>query len=326
MMSKKIAVLGGGGFIGSHLSERLIKEGNETVIVDLKKPEFRELLPGETYAQGDLRDRYICDNLATQQFDELHQLAADMGGAGWCFSGENDADIMTNSAMININVLNALAKYSPQTRVFYSSSACAYSQHNQVDPNNPNCEESSIYPADPDSEYGWEKLFSERLYAAFARNKGLSVRVARFHNIYGAHGTWQGGREKAPAALCRKVAMAQNGTSIDIWGTGQQTRSFLHVSECVEGILRLMRSDFQGPVNIGSTEMVTIDELARMIIDISDKKLSLNHIEGPVGVNGRCSDNRLIRQELGWEPTTKLMDFLPATYAWIDDMIALARG
>ena len=321
MSKQRIAICGGGGFIGSHLSERLVKEGHETVLVDLKAPEFRELLPGETYARGDLRDPYVTDNLAKQNISELYQLAADMGGAAYIFSKDNDSDIMSNSAMININVLNALAKYSPQTRVFYSSSACIYPEHNQVDPLNPNCEESSAWPAAPDSLYGVEKIFSERLYDAFARNKGLAVRVARFHNIYGKMGTWQGGREKAPAALCRKVAEAIDGTSIDIWGTGQQTRSFLHVSECVEGILRLMRSDFAGPVNVGSTEMVTIDELARMIIDISGKKLSLNHINGAIGVAGRCSDNQLIWKKLGWEPTTKLMDFLPETYQWIRDQI-----
>ncbi len=315
-MKKRIAICGGGGFIGSHLSERLIKEGHETILVDLKAPEFRALLHGETYARGDLRDSYVSENLAKQNISELYQLAADMGGAGFCFTGDNDADIMTNSAAININVLNALAKHNPKARVFYSSSACIYPDHNQADPLNPNCEESSAWPASPDSLYGLEKLFSERLYEAFARNKGLTVRIARFHNIYGC-GTYKGGREKAPAALCRKVAEAVDGTSIDIWGTGQQTRSFLHVSECVEGILRLMRSDFQGPVNVGSTEMVTIDELARMIIDISGKKLELNHIKGPVGVAGRCSDNALIHKELGWEPTTKLMDFLPQTYTWI---------
>jgi nucleoside-diphosphate-sugar epimerase len=315
-MKKRAIVLGGGGFIGSHLSERLIDEGYETIIVDLKKPEFRGLLPGETYVHGDLRDPSITDNLARQDVDEWYALAADMGGAGHVFSGENDADIMTNSAAININTLNALAKHNQKARIFWSSSACVYAEENQKDPSNPNCEESSAWPASPDSLYGLEKLFSERLYESFARNKGLTVRIARFHNIYGC-GTYKGGREKAPAALCRKVAEAVDGTSIDIWGTGQQTRSFLHVSECVEGILRLMRSDFQGPVNVGSTEMVTIDELAHMIIRISGKKLELNHITGPVGVNGRVSCNKLIRKELGWEPTTKLMDFLPQTYEWI---------
>jgi nucleoside-diphosphate-sugar epimerase len=321
MMNKQAVILGGGGFIGSHLSERLLSEGYHTILVDLKAPEFRNLLPGETYAYGDLRDSYITDNLAKQGIKEFYNLAADMGGAGHVFTGDNDADIMSNSASININVLNALSKYSPKSRIFWSSSACVYPEHNQKDPLNPNCEESSAWPADPDSRYGLEKLFSERLYDSFARNKGIEVRVARFHNIYGSHGTYKGGREKAPAALCRKVAEATNGTSIDIWGTGQQTRSFLHVSECVEGILRLTRSNFEGPVNIGSTEMVTIDELAQMIIDISGKKLNMNHIEGPIGVNGRCSDNRLIREKLGWEPTTKLMDFLPQTYKWIENMV-----
>ncbi len=317
MTKRKAIVLGGAGFIGSHLSERLISEGYETIIVDLKAPEFRDLLPGETYIQGDLRDPYITDNLAQQGVKEWFSLAADMGGAGHVFTGDNDADIMSNSATININVLNALAKHSPDSRVFYSSSACVYAEENQKDALNPNCEESSAWPASPDSRYGLEKLFSEMLYDSFTRNKGIQVRIARYHNIYGC-GTYQGGREKAPAALCRKVALAEDGTSIDIWGTGQQTRSFLHVSECVEGTLRLMRSDFEGPVNIGSTEMVTIDELAMMIIEISGKKLELNHVAGPIGVNGRVSCNKLIRQKLGWEPTTKLMDFLPDTYRWIE--------
>ncbi len=320
-MKKRAIIMGGGGFIGSHLSERLISEGYETILVDLKAPEFRALLPGETYAQGDLRDPYVSVNLAKQKISELHQLAADMGGAFHVFTGDNDADIMSNSVGINVNVLNAFAKYSPTTRIFYSSSACVYAEENQKDSLNPNCEESSAWPASPDSLYGFEKLFSERLYESFARNKGIAVRVARYHNVYGSHGTYQGGREKAPAALCRKIAAASDGTSIDIWGSGLQTRSFLHVSECVEATLRLMRSNCQGPINIGSTEMITIDELARMIIDISGKKLELNHIAGPVGVNGRVSCNKLIRQELGWEPTTKLMDFLPQTYAWINSMV-----
>jgi nucleoside-diphosphate-sugar epimerase len=320
-MEKTAVILGGGGFIGSHLSERLISEGYKTIIVDLKAPEFRELLPSETYAYGDLRNPTIVDNLAKQKIKEWYCLAADMGGAGHVFTGDNDADIMSNSASININALNALAKYNADARVFYSSSACVYAEENQKDPLDPNCEESSAWPASPDSLYGLEKLFSERLYQSFAKNKGLTVRIARYHNIYGKCGTYQGGREKAPAALCRKVALAKDGTSIDIWGSGKQTRSFLHVSECVEGTLRLMRSNFQGPVNIGSTEMVSIDELARLIINVSGKKLSLNHIEGPVGVNGRCSDNRLIREKLNWEPTTKLMDFLPETFNWINEMV-----
>lgn len=320
MAKKRALCAGGGGFIGSHLSERLIAEGYETVIVDLKAPEFRSLLPGETFAQGDLRDPYVTNNLAKQGFVELYQHAAQMGGMGY-ICGDNDADIMSDSAAININVLNAFAKHSPQTRIFWSSSACVYAEENQKDPLNPNCEESSAWPASPDSPYGLEKLFSERLYESFARNKGLTVRIARYHNIYGKMGTYQGGREKAPAALCRKVAAAVSGEAIEIWGTGKQTRSFLHVSECVEGTLRLMRSNFQGPVNVGSTEMVTIDELANMIIKISGKQLSLNHIFGPIGVNGRCSDNRLILQELGWEPTTRLMDFMPETYRWINSMV-----
>jgi len=320
-MRKKALITGGGGFIGSHLSERLISEGYETVLVDLKAPEFRDLLHGETFARGDLREPSITDNLMKQGFDEIFALAADMGGALHVFSGQHDAEIMSNSVAINVNTLNAIAKHCPQSRVFWSSSACVYAEDNQKDSLNPNCEESSAWPASPDSPYGLEKIFSERLYDAFARNKGLTVRIARYHNIYGKMGTYQGGREKAPAALCRKVALANDGTSIDIWGTGQQTRSFLHVNECVEGTLRLMRSDFQGPVNIGSTEMVTIDELANMIITISGKKLTLNHITGPVGVNGRVSCNKLIKEKLGWEPTIKLVDHMSETYLWINNMV-----
>lgn len=321
MMNKQAVILGGGGFIGSHLSARLVSEGYKTILADLKAPEFRELLEHETYIQCDLRDPNSVIRLAKLGIKEWFSLAADMGGALHVFSGDNDADIMSNSALININVLNALTEYSPNTRVFYSSSACVYAEENQKDSQNPNCEESSAWPASPDSRYGLEKLFSEKLYDSFSRNKGIETRIARYHNIYGSHGTYDGGREKAPAALCRKVAQAMNGTSIDIWGTGQQTRSFLHVSECVEGTLRLMRSDFQGPVNIGSTEMVTIDELAKMIINISGKKLSINHIYGPVGVNGRCSHNELILRELGWEPTSRLVDHMAETYNWINKMV-----
>jgi GDP-D-mannose 3',5'-epimerase len=320
-MNKQAVILGGGGFIGSHLSARLVSEGYKTILADLKAPEFRELLEHETYVQCDLRDPNSVIALAKLGIKEWFCLAADMGGAMHVFSGDNDADIMSNSALININVANAIAEYSTGTRIFYSSSACVYAEQNQMDPQNPNCEESSAWPASPDSRYGLEKLFSEKLYDSFSRNKGIEIRIARYHNIYGSHGTWDGGREKAPAALCRKVAQALNGSSIDIWGTGTQTRSFLHVSECVEGTLRLMRSNFREPVNIGSTEMVTIDQLANMIIDISGKKLSLNHIYGPVGVNGRCSNNELIRRELGWEPSSKLIDYLPETYNWINKMV-----
>lgn len=319
-MKKTVAILGGGGFIGSHLSERLVADGYKTILVDIKPPEFRGILKGETYAQGDLRDSSITDSLAKQGYSEYYALAADMGGAAHVFSGDNDADIMSNSSLVHINLLRSLSKYNPKARVFYSSSACVYAENNQLDSLNPNCEESSAWPASPDSLYGLEKLFSERLYESFARNKGITVRIARYHNIYG-RGTYQGGREKSPAALCRKVALAEDGTSIDVWGTGQQTRSFLHVSECVEGTLRLMRSNFQGPVNIGSTEMVTIDQLANMIIDISGKKLSINHIKGPTGVNGRCSHNELIESKLQWKPTTQLMDFLPDTYRWIEKQV-----
>jgi nucleoside-diphosphate-sugar epimerase len=254
-----------------------------------------------------------------RRFDEAYQLAADMGGAGFVFSGENDADIMHNSAMINLHMAHYAIKEAVG-KVFYSSSACMYPAYNQEDPKNPKCAESTAYPAAPDSEYGWEKLFSERLYFAFSRNHNLDVRVARFHNIFGPEGTWDGGREKAPAALCRKVARADGG-SIEIWGDGEQTRSFLYIDECVEAVRRLMNSEFHGPVNIGSEEMVTINEMARMIMGIAGKRLSINHVPGPVGVRGRNSDNHLIRERLEWEPTMPLRDGLAKTYTWIDKQV-----
>ena len=268
---KKALVLGGGGFIGSHMVNRLKAEGFWVRAVDLKYPEFSKT-QADDFIQGDLRDPLVCKFAVDQKFDEIYQFAADMGGAGFVFTGENDADIMHNSALINLNVLEACLRRNTK-RIFYSSSACMYPEHNQLDPSNPNCEESSAYPANPDSEYGWEKLFSERLFLAFARNYGFESRVARYHNIFGPEGTWHGGREKAPAAICRKVAMAEDGDSIDVWGDGEQTRSFLIVDECIEGTLRLMRSNFIGPVNIGSDEMVTINQLVDMVAKISGKIL-----------------------------------------------------
>ena len=301
---KTALVCGAGGFIGSHLVNRLKEEGFWVRGVDLKYPEFGET-GADDFIVGDLRDPETCRDSVDRKFDEVYQLAADMGGAGFVFTGENDADIMHNSALINLNILDACWKRNCN-RIFYSSSACMYPEHNQLDPDNPMTAEGSAYPANPDSEYGWEKLFSERLYLAFHRNYGMQVRVARYHNIFGPQGTWDGGREKAPAALCRKIAQASNGGEIEIWGDGSQTRSFLYVDECLEGSIRLMRSDWTGPVNIGSEEMVSINQLAQMIMEIAGKSVSLNHIPGPLGVRGRNSDNRLIANKLGWSPSESL--------------------
>jgi len=316
---KKALVCGAGGFIGSHLVKRLKREGFWVRGVDLKYPEFSET-EADDFVIGDLRDQSLCRSIVDTKFDEIYQLAADMGGAGFVFTGENDADIMHNSAMINLNMLEACFKRNVK-RIFYSSSACMYPEYNQLDPDNPKCSEDSAYPAAPDSEYGWEKLFSERLYLAYYRNYGMEIRIARYHNIFGPEGTWTGGREKAPAALCRKVAMAPDGGEIEMWGDGNQTRSFLYIDECLEGTLRLMRSDFTGPVNIGSEEMVTINQLAEMIMEIAGKKLSIKHIPGPLGVRGRNSDNRLIKEKLGWAPSMPLKKGLEITYAWIKEQV-----
>lgn len=318
-MNKFALVCGAGGFIGSHLVKRLKKEGFWVRGVDLKYPEFAET-EADDFVIGDLRDQLVCDRVVDRRFDEAYQLAADMGGAGYIFTGENDADIMHNSATINLNMLDRLHKRNCK-RVFYSSSACMYPAHNQEDPDNPNCAEDSAYPAAPDSEYGWEKLFSERLYLAYNRNYGMSNRVARYHNIFGPEGTWDGGKEKAPAAICRKVASVKSGDAIEIWGDGTQTRSFLFVDECIEGTTRLTRSDFEGPVNIGSEEMVTINQLVDLVADISGKKIEKNHIPGPLGVRGRNSDNRLIQERLDWAPSQSLRKGLEQTYEWIESQI-----
>lgn len=319
MTSKRALVCGAGGFIGSHLVKRLKREGFWVRAVDLKFPSFVET-EADDFVIADLRDADLCRDLVDGPFDEVYQLAADMGGAGYIFTGENDADIMHNSATINLNMLDVCHKRNIK-RVFYSSSACMYPAYNQEDPDNPNCEESSAYPAAPDSEYGWEKLFSERLYLAYNRNFRMSNRVARYHNIFGPEGTWQGGKEKAPAAICRKVAMAANNGEIDIWGDGTQTRSFLYIDECVEGTIRLTRSDFEGPVNIGSDEMVSINQLVDMVSEIAGKTIHKNHIDGPLGVRGRNSDNRLIEQKLGWKPSATLRQGLESTYCWIEGQI-----
>lgn len=313
---KTALVCGAGGFIGSHLANRLKKEGFWVRGVDLKFPEFSETA-ADDFVIGDLRDQKLCQAMVDRKFDEVYQLAADMGGAGYIFTGEHDADVMHNSATINLNIVSACHRRNVK-RIFYSSSACMYPAYNQENPDNPNCAESSAYPAAPDSEYGWEKLFSERLYLAFNRNYGMECRVARYHNIFGPEGTWRGGREKAPAAICRKVAEAPNGGSIEIWGDGAQTRSFLYIDECIEGTLRLTRSSHAGPYNIGSEEMVTIDQLAEMVMDIAGKKLRLEHIPGPLGVRGRNSDNKLIKQTLRWAPSRLLREGLEKTYAWIE--------
>ena len=321
--NRKALVLGAGGFIGSHLVSRLKKEGYWVRGVDLKQPDFSKSEADE-FIVGDLRDQALCREAIDQKFDEVYQLAADMGGAGFIFSGDNDAEIMHNSGLINLNVVER-CKVEGVGRLFYSSSACIYPEHNQLDPDNPNCAEESAYPANPDSEYGWEKLFSERLFLSHHRNHGMEVRIARFHNILGPMGTWCGGREKAPAAMCRKVAEAEEGGEIEIWGDGKQTRSFLYIDECLEGVRRLMQSNFVGPVNIGSDEMVTINALAELAMDVADKKLSIRHIEGPLGVRGRNSDNQLISEKLGWKPTQPLRDGIASTYSWIEDCVTAAK-
>ena len=318
-MEKTAVVCGAGGFIGSHLVTRLKSEGFWVRGIDLKFPEFGAT-DADDFLLGDLRDPLICRQVFDQPFDEVYQLAADMGGAGYIFTGENDANVMHNSATINLNVVEA-CKNRNIARVFYSSSACIYPEHNQLDPANPKCDEESVYPADPDSDYGWEKLFSERLYLAYARNYDMEVRIGRFHNIFGEMGTWQGGKEKAPAAFCRKIAKIGSGDTIEMWGDGEQTRSFLYIEECLEGVLRLMRSDWSGPVNIGSEEMVTINQLALLIAEVADKKIAIHHIDGPLGVRGRNSDNRLIQEKLGWKPVQPLRVGVERTYAWINEQV-----
>ena len=321
MKKKTILICGGGGFIGHHLARKLKKEGNRIYVADIKAISEYGIDYYDAYFSMDLTLQSNWKLLENYQFDEVYQLAADMGGAGYIFTGENDANVMHNSALINL----LCAEYCIKTKVkkvFYSSSACMYPAYNQEDPNNPNCKEDSAYPAAPDSEYGWEKLFSERLYLAFARNHGLQVRIARFHNIFGPEGTWCGGKEKAPAATCRKVLECKDGGEVEVWGDGKQTRSFLYIDECVEGVLRLMESDFTGPVNIGSEEMITINDLTKMVIKFSGKNITIKNIPGPEGVRGRNSDNTLITSKLNWKPSQPLEIGMLKTYDWIKNQIS----
>ena len=319
-MIKKAVVLGAGGFIGGHLVTELKKRGRWVRGVDIKRHEYKKS-DADEFIVADLRDLKSVELVLDDTIDEVYQLAADMGGAAFVFTGENDSEIMHNSALINLNVCDVMVKNGIKN-VFYSSSACMYPEYNQMDPKNPKCSEDSAYPAGPDSEYGWEKLFSERLFLAFARNKGLNVKIARFHNIFGPLGTWDGGREKAPAAMLRKVCQAKDGDSIEVWGDGLQTRSFLLVDECIEGVIRLMESDFTGPVNIGSEEMVTINRLAEIAIKLSGKNLTIKNIDvKQIGVRGRNSDNKLIREKLGWEPNIPLEKGMAITYEWINKQV-----
>ena len=339
---KKALVLGAGGFIGSHLVKRLKREDYWVKGVDLKEPEFSKTEADE-FVCHDLRELDICQRVIRfggtrgnfsetvpkqfeEPFDEIYQLAADMGGAGYIFTGDNDANIMHNSALINLNILDCVRKMNEEkgvikTKIFYSSSACVYPKYNQEDPDNPKTEESSVYPAQPDSEYGWEKLFSERLYLTYHKVYGIPVRIARYHNVFGPEGSWNDGREKAPAALCRKIAMVEPRGAVEIWGDGKQTRSFLYIDECIEGTLWLMRSEHTGPFNIGSEEMVSINKLANMIASIADKVLFCNYIKGPLGVRGRTSDNNLIYEKLGWKPSESLISGLRKTYPWILEQV-----
>ena len=316
---KKAIVCGAGGFIGGHLVKRLKSLGYWVKGIDVKYNEFEETVADE-FVIGDLRDPKICEREIVKGIDEVYQLAADMGGAGYIFTGDHDAVVMHNSALCNLNTLEA-SRLAGVKKIFYSSSACIYPEYNQLDPDNPKCSEESAYPAAPDSEYGWEKLFSERLYLSYGRNYGMEVRVARFHNIFGPQGTWRGGREKAPAAVCRKVAEAEDGGAIEIWGDGLQTRSFLYIDECLDGVLRLMESNETGPFNIGSEEMISLNDFAKLVIGISGKNLSINNVKGPQGVRGRNSDNALIKKSLQWAPSLPLKVGVEKTYEWINSQV-----
>jgi len=319
-MQKKILVCGAGGFIGTHLVESLKEQGHYVVGADVKYPLYSNTAADKFHIL-DLREQLLVRSLfQTYTFDEVYQLASDMGGAGYLFVGDNDADIMHNSAVINLNVLDSIRKFKVK-KVFYSSSACIYPTYNQEDPDTPLLTEDSVYPANPDSEYGWEKLFSERLYLTYARNYRINVRIARFHNIFGPRGSWNDGKEKAPAALCRKVAMCEPGGNIEVWGPGMQTRSFLFIDECIEGIHRIMNSKCTVPVNLGSTRLISINNLVLLIAKLHNKQVHIRNIDGPVGVMGRNSDNNLIKETINWEPDEDLESGLIKTYAWINEQI-----
>ena len=319
---KRVVILGGGGFIGGHLALRMKKQGCFVRICDIKNHEYfdHDEICHE-FIIGDLRDPNVVKSVIDYETDEVYQLAADMGGAGYIFTGDNDANVMHNSALINLNVVDQCVKKKVK-KVFYSSSACIYPEHNQTDVDSLTCEESSAYPANPDSEYGWEKLFSERLYLAYNRNYGLDVRIARFHNVFGPYGAWCNGKEKAPAAMCRKAAETSDGGTMEVWGTGNQTRSFLYIDECLEAVCRFMENDeFLGPVNIGSEEMISINDFAKMAIQISGKNIQIKNIPGPIGVNARRSDNRLYEDKIGWKVSKPLIDGMKETFRWINDMV-----
>ena len=316
---KKVLVLGAGGFIGSHLVKSLKREKIWIKGVDLKYPDFSQTYADE-FVLGDLKDINFVEQVINEPFDEVYQLAADMGGAGYIFTGKNDANVMYNSTLINLNVIHC-AIHAKIKKIFYSSSACIYPKYNQLDANNPNCKESSAYPANPDSEYGWEKLFSERLFNSFCKNYGLNIRIARFHNIFGPEGIYKGGKEKFPAAICRKVAEGKNGETIEVWGDGTQTRSFLYIDECIKAIKKLMESNYSQPINIGSEEIISINELAKMVINISGKNLKIKNINGPVGVQGRVSNNDLFKKVTNWEPNYPLKKGMIKTYNWINNLV-----
>lgn len=323
-MRKTILVLGAGGFIGTHLVESLKAQGHYVVGADLRLPVYTDTVADEFYIK-DLREQHHVEYLFyLYKYDEVYQLAADMGGAGYIFTGEHDADIMHNSAIINLHVLDCMAKHGVK-KIFYSSSACIYPDHNQTDPDNPICSEDSAYPANPDSEYGWEKLFSERLYMTYAKNHGIDVRIARFHNVFGPYGSWNNGKEKAPAALCRKVALADDNGEIEVWGPGIQTRSFLYIDECIEGIHRIMNSNYNKPINLGSERMITINDLVLLIASLTNKKVTVKNIPGPLGVMGRRSDNDLIKKVTDWKPDEDLESGLLKTYRWINEQIMLGK-
>ncbi len=314
-----ILILGAGGFIGNHLARRLKSEGHAVTGIDLKFPEFNTSAC-DTFIIGDLRNYEFCKSHFSIPFDEVYQLAADMGGAGYIFTGENDFNVMHNSALINLNVTK-LAIDNKVKKIFYSSSACVYSKTNQEDALHPNCSEDSVLPANPDSEYGWEKLFSERLFLAAHKNYNLQIRIARFHNVYGTLGVFNNGKEKAPAALCRKVAQAKDGEEIEIWGSGNQTRSFLYIDDCLDGIRKLMDSNFMEPVNIGSEEMISLNDFAKLVIKISGKNINIKNVNGPVGVNGRSSNNNLAKLKIHWQPKFTLEQGISKTYYWVNEQV-----